>query len=126
MFSRFGDRVLSMQSLGIIGRRYRGHCDPSTVGANFGFAIAHTEENPDGPIPYVVFDVLHAWSPQDFPDRRIDYLVIEDKLKDYITRFALEELTFDQFQSAGAIQRLQQWAQTNTPWRVVIFERTAT
>lgn len=120
-------RPMEMQSRGILSRAYRAHGDPSKSGANFGFAIAHMEGPDERGLPHVVFDVLHAWLPVDFPDHQVDYEQIGNELADYLDRFMPFELTFDQFNSVSTIQALNRHARKSQyPKRVNIYERTAT
>ena len=103
---------------GAIGyMRYKGHGDPSSVGANFGLAIGHVENiiNPDTGVKedHVVFDFIDAFYPDDFkdpkyPDRpgTIDWLQVVPVITELINRFRPYEFTFDQFDSTMAIQQL--------------------
>jgi hypothetical protein len=126
-FGPWQGEQLEMQEQGILNVLYIAHGDPSTSGANFGFAIAHTEGPDSDGLLHVVFDLIHAWSPLDFPDGRIDYLQIEKEICEFIDRFIPGEVTFDQFNSAPLIQRLQAYvAGKQYPRRVEIYERTAT
>lgn len=97
---------LTMQEGGPLGTIYVAHADPALSQANFGFAIAHREHDEDK-IPHVVFDVLHHWAPRDFPEGVVSYVQIEDELYDYVKAFNLDTLTFDHWNSAGAIQRIK-------------------
>jgi hypothetical protein len=54
-----------------------------------------------------VIDLIQVWRPQDFTDRRIDYEHITAELESLLCRFRLTNLTFDQFNSAGLMARLQ-------------------
>jgi hypothetical protein len=126
IFGPYNGTRLAMQTSGPLGTRYVAHGDPSLSGANFGFAIAHTELDDHG-IPHVVFDVIHHWAPSDFPDGRIDYRTVEDQLFAYIRAFNLAQLTFDTWNSAGSIQRLRHRAQdARLPVQPQIHERTPT
>ncbi len=125
-FGPWGDRILTIQQAGALGTAYHAHGDPSVSGANFGFVIAHREFLPGDPIPYTVFDVLHAWEPETFGGR-IDYLVVEGDIRVYLVRFPIETLSFDQYNSPGIIQRLQRELRTaNLPRHTQVFEQTAT
>lgn len=118
---------LQMQERGALGTRYRAHGDPSSVNANFGFAIAHLEGPDERGLPHVVFDVLHAWKPEDYPNHIIDYDSVEDELKSYLDRFMPFELTFDQYNAVSTIQHLQKHVyEHNYPKQVQVYERTAT
>lgn len=128
MFSSSPDgRHLEIEGRGILSRSYRAHGDPSKSGANFGFAMGHLEGPDENGLHHVVFDVIQAWLPQDFPDGMIDYNEVEGKFEGYITAFMPEELTFDQFNSVGTIQRLQKFSLvSNLPKRTMVYERSAT
>lgn len=132
-------RELAQQVRGNLATTYKMHGDPSKSGANFGMAIGHAEilptpwMNPQSgeiemrPFKHVVFDVLHAWLPSDFPDGKIDYIALEQELADYGERFMPFEMTFDQFNSASPIQHISLLlSQRHMPKRVVVEERTAT
>jgi hypothetical protein len=108
---------------------YFAHGDPSKSNANFGFAIAHVELDTVTGFQHVVFDVLHAWLPGDYPNNNyeIDYLAVEAELKAYMDAFMPNEFTFDNFNSVGTMQRLRQHARDRRyPTPVTIYERTAT
>lgn len=127
MFAPWEGRTLHMQEQGILSRSYVAHGDPSKSGANFGFAIAHTEGPDDEGLYHVVFDKIHAWHPSDYEDSRIDYIAIEKEIIDFGKAFMPSDLTFDQFNSAGMIQRIQRALNAmRLPKRVSVYERTAT
>lgn len=110
---------------------YKGHGDPSNSNANFGLAVAHLEENPDGtPWRVCVFDYIHHWAPADFPDQTIDYPVIIDEIWEIIKTFPIDEFTVDQFNSGPVISSLKgklHKEQHFLTWkRPTIFEVTAT
>lgn len=132
-------RELAQQIRGNLSTVYKMHGDPSKSGANFGLAIGHAEVLPTPvmnpqtgdiemrPYKHVIFDVLHAWIPADFPDGKIDYIALEQELADYGSRFMPFEMTFDQFNSASPIQHIDAILRaTKLPKRVVVEERTAT
>lgn len=138
IFEPWQGRVLEMQERGILVKTYKGHGDPSKSNANFGFAIAHPEvvieerEKEDGSterveVTHCVFDLIYHFDPADFPDHTIDYDEVEQWVWDKIMKFVPEELTFDQWNSASTIQRLQKKVRTaGLPKRVNVFEKTAT
>lgn len=120
------DRDWNFQTRGILSRSYRAHGDPSKSGAQFGFAIAHTEGPDDRGLPHVVFDLIHHWDPADFPDYTIDYDEIGTEIIGYMDAFMPASITFDQFNSVSTIQRLQKHARSkNYPKQVMVSERTA-
>lgn len=118
-----------MNQRGPLTTYYAAHGDPAKVGDNFGFAIAHTEPGDESTygLPYVVFDVLHAWKPSDFEDHSIDYGVVQMGLERYIKRFTIEHLTFDQWNSIMVIGRLNEFVKDHGFTKSIsIYERTAT
>jgi hypothetical protein len=126
--------------------RYKAHGDPAKVGDRFGFAIGHVEveRRPSWDpqrerevyqeVRHVVVDVVDAWEAGDWPDRQIHYVAmedgdpnVEDDLWDYIERFNPEEMTFDQFASAGTVQGLQSRARrAGLPKATAVYEKPAT
>jgi hypothetical protein len=79
---------------------YKAHADPSSSGANFGLAIAHTEPDPNGSgFDICVFDRIHHWDPADFDDHNIDYIQVVDELWDEISGYPVDTFTVDQFSS---------------------------
>jgi len=96
---------------------YKAHGDPSSVVANFGIAIAHIE-NVDEEIldangssvimsvPHVVFDLVHAFYPEDFAENTIDWMEVTPEITKLINAFRPVEWTFDQFDSNFAIQKI--------------------
>lgn len=128
IFQPWNGKVLEMQDRGVLSVAYKAHADPSKSNARFGFAIAHTEPDPDNPsIKHVVFDVIHAWEPANFPDHQIDYEIVEEELWGYAERFMPYEMTFDQFNSASVISRFtRRLREKRLPKQVSVYERTAT
>lgn len=127
MFGPWNGQVLEMKHQGVLGTNYVAHGDPSKSGANFGFAIAHLEGPDHNGFMHVVFDHLGAWQPQDYEDGNIDYIMVEAEIISLARRFMPSDLTFDQFNSAGMIQRIQvALNQMNLPKRTLVYERTAT
>lgn len=96
---------------------YKAHGDPSSVVANFGIAVAHIE-NVDEEItdangnsfimsvPHVVFDLVHAFYPEDFAENTIDWMEVTPEITKLINAFRPVEWTFDQFDSNFAIQKI--------------------
>lgn len=120
---------LEMKNEGVLSVTYIAHGDPSKSGANFGFSIAHRVWDEPTNMHHVVFDFIHAWIPGDYPDNNyeVDYDEIEGDLKGYIVNFMPDEMSFDQFNSAGTIQRLRKFVrQTQMAKRCTVYERTAT
>jgi hypothetical protein len=127
LFAPYRGRALPMATVGSPEYSYIAHADPSVTGANFALVVAHAEADDEGQ-RHVVIDLLQVWRPQDFTDRRIDYEHITAEMESLLCRFRLTNLTFDQFNSAGLMARLQAFRRTDT--RVLgdpsISERTAT
>lgn len=125
MFSPWNGRTLTMQQTGSPTLDYIMHGDPGQTGSNFGFAVAHRESVEGSDFPHVVFDFIVGWSPGDFESMEMDYIVIEDRIKDLVDRFLPSDVTFDQWNSIGLIQRLQKHANRNFK-PCSVSERTAT
>jgi hypothetical protein len=126
MFGEFKGEELTMQTQGKLSMFYKGHADPSLANANFGIAFAHPETDEDG-VLHCVFDYIHHWRPSDFPDNIIDYPEIDDHLWRLIEGFKPDEFTFDQWNSANSIARLQRKVRAaRFPKRVEVHEKTAT
>lgn len=100
--------------------RYMGHGDPASVGANFGIAIGHTEDVEVDEVDefgtvigkrteqHVVFDMVDAFYPEDFPNGTIDWLTVVPEITTLINGFRPFEFTFDQFDSRMALQQLEE------------------
>jgi hypothetical protein len=117
---------MQVQTSGADNRRYAAHGDPSRVGDNFGFAIGHVRHDDDG-LPHVFIDHGDSWKPAEFEDHCIDYIQIEGEIAEFLTLFPITKLSFDQFSSAGTIDRLQAFAAgPRSKYRTHVFERTAT
>ncbi|HSH58412.1 MAG TPA: hypothetical protein VK988_02000, partial [Acidimicrobiales bacterium] len=126
IFGPWRGRTLSQQHTGRMDYSYVAHADPSRSNANFAFAIGHREVDDQGRT-HVVFDLLHVWRPEEFPDRVIDYPTVENEIFRYIEAFRLTVVTFDQYNSLQSIQQLNVRATTaELQWRPHIHERTAT
>jgi hypothetical protein len=125
IFSPWNGRQLEIAAAGTMAHAYVAHGDASKVGDNYAFAIAHLETHDD--VPHVVFDVLTHWDPADFPGHIIDYAHIENEIFGYLQRFAVRDLTFDQYGSAQTIQNLQHRVSQHHGYAPArIYERTAT
>lgn len=122
LFGPYKGRLLTMQTEGPLGTVYFAHGDPSLSQANFGFAMLHVEHD-ELNIPHLVYDLIHHWSPRDFPDGVINYEQVEDEIFDIIRRFNLTKLTFDPWNSAGSIQKLRtRVARSGLPWATDVSE----
>lgn len=123
----FGLPHFGMQSKGRLDIDYAGHGDPSKSNANFGLALAHAEPGPDGRL-HVVFDKIHHFWPGDFEDHIVDYDEVEDWIWDNLMApFMPTVMTFDQFNSAQVIRRLQKRSRASgLPKSTMVSEQTAT
>ena len=120
------DEPLTMHTRGLLSHFYKGHADPSLVNDNFGFAVAHTEIGPDG-WEVVVFDWIQHWNPAEFPEHTIDYVQVEAELWDAVKGFPIDNLTFDQHNSASMIAHMnEKIRKAQLPKRVSIGLETAT
>ncbi len=109
--------------------RYKGHLDPSSTTAGFGFAMGHLEMfvNPAGvEEPHVVFDIIKRWKPQDFKGGAIHWGTVMSEVMTYIELFRPYELTLDQYNSAEPIQSLNLELRNRGLEGIRIFEKTAT
>ena len=97
-----------MQTEGRLDVEYFCHGDPAKSHCNFSFNIAHIEWV-DG-MPHVVVDLVEVWRPRDFPKGKIDFMYVEECIKGHIRRFRPAQVTFDQYNFEGGIQRLQEYA----------------
>jgi hypothetical protein len=126
MFADFKGETLVMRTEGRLSMFYKGHADPSLANANFGLAIAHPETDAEG-VLHCVFDYIHHWRPGDFEGNIIDYVEIDEHLWRLIEGFKPDEFTFDQWNSANSIARLQRQVRAaRFPKRVDVHEKTAT
>lgn len=123
----FGGPMLGMQQRGRLDIDYTAHGDPSKSNANFGLALAHAEPGPDGRL-HVVFDKIHHFEPQNFADHIVDYDEIEEWIwANMLEPFMPNQMTFDQFNSAQVIQRLNKRARkAPTPKQTTLYEKTST
>jgi hypothetical protein len=128
-------RYLAPKHSGTIEHIYKAHGDPSSTGANFGFAIGHVEyvdevDTISGAmkehVPHVVFDLIEAFYPEDFPNHTIDWLEIMPVFADYINLFRPYEFSFDQFNSMAPIQMLQAEADRLGAWETQISYKPGT
>jgi hypothetical protein len=126
-------RVLKTEHAGVGIFQYKAHGDPSQTTANFGFAIGHVEIFPtdDGEgnvidAPHVVFDLIDAFYPSEMKDEVIDWFVVMDTFTELIRNFRPREWTFDQFDSAQAIQQLRRKVVEMGVNDVRVREKTAT
>ena len=125
IFGEWRGQRLTMQTQGVLATTYVAHGDPARSGANFAFGIGHIEIV-DG-VAHTVFDYLKYWRPQDFTGGKINYIDVDAEIFAICHSFALQTVTFDQYNSAGSIDRLQAALDAaRLPWRTAVMERTAT
>ncbi|QZE10557.1 terminase [Mycobacterium phage ScoobyDoobyDoo] len=113
---------------------YRAHGDPSRTNANFGFAIGHIEDAPcDGcgwdpnnlppgtppqakynhncklggrVLPHVIFDKLHVWQPEKFPDHTVNYVQVGQDIDQFLRKYpSIDKLTYDQYAAFGLVDQ---------------------
>jgi len=127
LFARWRGQPLRMQTQGTLEHSYVAHADPSRSGANFALVIAHPELDERG-VRHVVVDLVKVWRPKDFDRGRVNYEIITEQLEGLLMRFPISQLSLDQFNSAGLLDRLEAFVSNND--RVLgsptIIERTAT
>lgn len=121
-----GEELVMRTTCKSLAMFYKGHADPSLANANFAIAIGHKETDENG-VLHCVFDYIHHYSPSDFEDNTVDYIQIGNDVWNLIEGFKPDEFTYDQWNSAEAIQRLNRKLRAaNFPKRVAIYEKTAT
>lgn len=81
--------------------------------ANYALAIGHLEDAPPDERgetwPCVIIDFLKVWKPKDFEDHTIDYVLVQNEIAELLRRFpSTSKISFDQWNSAGAISALRQ------------------
>lgn len=118
---------LEMQNSGRLSVDYVAHGDPSKVNDSFGWVLAHREGPDINGLFHVVVDQIHAWHPSDYDDSTIDYIAVEADIIERAKAFRPSMLTFDQFNSAGMIQRIRKALdESGGPKRTQVEEVTAT
>ena len=109
---------------------YKGHADPSSEDANFGIAIAHVEEIPNPETgakeQHVIFDLIDAFYPDDFPNNEIDYLEVVPEIVRLVNNFRPFEFTFDQFNSVMPIQEINKSMRKMGIGDTMVYEKTFT
>lgn len=125
--AKYGPPELTMQTQGVMATTYKGHADPSKVNDKFGVALGHVEYDDDAQA-HCVFDLLHDFDPADYPNHIIDYDDVDEWIWERVIKpFMPGEFTYDQYNSASSIQRLQkQLRRQPMPRRVEVFEKTVT
>lgn len=112
------DPRIKVKEMGIHRFRYKFHCDPGLTGANFSVVGGHEEiigksvwkfefDQSMWELPIVVVDYIKAYKPSDFEGHEVDYFMIGNELVDLGKTFNLDEMTFDQWNSAGSIAHVR-------------------
>jgi hypothetical protein len=135
-FRAWGGKVLEQTWIGLPGvHDYIAHGDPGKTSSNFGFAVAHVVPDPDGhAIPHVVFDLVHAWTPGDFPvphddgeiHYEMDYETVGNDMKRAFDGFLFTDLSFDQWNSINFVQSLGRYGQLISYKPTRVWERSTT
>ena len=124
---QYGPPEITTQNTGRMAITYLSHGDPAKVNDTFGYAIAHSEVDALGR-HHAVFDKIGCFDPADYDDHTIDYDQVEEFFwEDVILKFNPDQLTFDQFNSTGFIQRLNKRIRARSmPKRTVVLETPVT
>lgn len=119
----YGPPEITTKRAGIMQLSYLVHGDPAKVNDTFGYAIAHAEIDAEGR-HHCVFDMVGSFDPADYPDHILDYDEIEEWFwHEAILAFHPDQVTFDQFNSTGFIQRLNKRIRGRSlPKRTVVVE----
>lgn len=125
--AQYGPPEIIAQTGGIMALTYLSHGDPAKVNDTFGYAVAHAEVDAEGR-SHAVFDVVGSFNPADYDDHILDYDQIEDWFwENVILKFHPDQVTFDQFNSTGFIQRLNKRIRARKlPKRTTVFETPVT
>lgn len=114
---------------------YVTHSDPGKTSSNFGHCIAHKVEVPGSKFPHVIIDFVHGWMPSDFPntysgpgaaDNEMDYIAIEKELNELNEAFMPVDVSMDQWNSIGMLQRMKAHLQATSFKTVSVWERDTT
>lgn len=124
---KYGPPELEMRDRGSLHIDYAAHLDPAAVNDRFGLAVGHVEYDDKG-TPHVVFDLIKAYDPADFPDHIIDYTeVLDDIWDNIILKFMPTSVSHDQWSGPYMRQEIRRRVRdANLPKQVNIFEHTAT
>jgi hypothetical protein len=89
-----------------------GHADPAERHDHFAACIGHHQwfTEPDGTsAAHVVIDYLACWKPEDYPDRQLPYLEIQQQLAEVISRFPfMRRFTYDQFGAMATVSGMRE------------------
>ena len=69
---------------------------------------------------------MNRWTPDQFPERVVDWEHVLRDIVRWINLFQPYEITFDQFQSQAPIQWLTRWLRENNMANIRVYEKTAT
>ena len=87
--------------------QYRIHCDPARVNDDFSWMVAHKDKD------VLKVDWYGVFRASDFPSHTINYEKVEAWLQKLIKDFRPVSVTFDQFNSAFMVDRLNSFARQN-------------
>jgi len=77
-------------------------------------------------LPHVVIDEITVFTPQEFGGR-INQTACLERLKSLVAKYAPTSVTFDQHQSALAIEQMRAWVQQqDLPRTPIVSLQTAT
>ncbi len=111
---------------GALDIEYLIHVDPSTNRANYAIVVAHRQRAGHGALPHVVIDEIAVFTPAEFGGR-INQTACLERLKSLVAKYAPTSVTFDQHQSALAIEQLRAWVQQqDLPRTPTVSLQTAT
>lgn len=82
---------------------YRIHCDPARVNDDFSYMVAHLEQT------CLITDYFGVFRASDFENHVIDYVKVEENIQDLILKYRPVSVTFDQFNSAFLVDRLNKF-----------------
>ena len=110
---RYVTRELEYLPPVVEGRPYFMHADPGVVKDSFTIAVAHTmpetkvvtQAKGDAlEIPRVVVDFVLSWDPR--PNRPVDYLNVDEVIKQIVKFYGIKRFTADRWNSVHTIQTL--------------------
>lgn len=87
--------------------QYRIHCDPARVNDDFSWMVAHKDQD------VLKVDYYGVFRASDFPLHVINYEKVEEWIQSLIKAFRPVSVTFDQFNSAFLVDRLNSFARAS-------------
>ena len=88
--------------------QYRVHCDPARVNDDFSWMVAHKDKD------VLKVDWYGVFRASDFPSHTINYEKVEAWLQKLLKDFRPVSVTFDQFNSAFMVDRLNSFARSSS------------